>query len=139
MRAKTYLQQVRLLDTRIETNLEEYERLKAMATKVTAVLSGEVVSRSRNNDTMADTIEKIIKLQDIINRDVDKYIDLKQDVLTVLSNVENPLYYDVLYSRYINYKTWEQIACDMNYSYRGVTKIHGKALVAFERVLEKCS
>ena len=128
-----------MLDAKIETNLEEYERLKALATKVTAVLSGEVVSRSRNNDSMADTIEKIIKLQDIINRDVDKYVDLKQDVLEALSKVENPLYYEILYSRYIQYRCWEQIACDMNYSYRGVTKIHGKALIAFERVLEKCS
>jgi hypothetical protein len=139
VRAKTYLQQVRLLDTRIETNLEEYERLKAMATKVTAVLSGEVVSRTRNNDTMADTIEKIIKLQDILNRDIDRYVDLKKEVLAVLSNVENPLYYQILYDRYILFKTWEQIACEQNYTYRGITKIHGKALVAFERILEKCS
>lgn len=38
----------------------------------------------------------------------------------------------VLTERYLNNKRWEQIAVDMNYTYRNVIKIHGKALQQFE-------
>ena len=60
----------------------------------------------------------------------------KNEVLQMLSKVENPNYYRLLHSRYILYKKWEQIAYEMNYTYRGITKMHGKALLAFESVLE---
>lgn len=39
---------------------------------------------------------------------------------------------EVLIRRYLMGRTWEQIAVEMNYSYRFVLKIHGKALGNFE-------
>jgi DNA-directed RNA polymerase specialized sigma subunit len=42
----------------------------------------------------------------------------------------------VLHKRYFEYKPWEQIACEMGYSYRNVCYIHGKALQAFEALME---
>lgn len=136
MKAKAYLRQIALLDMRIEIGMEELEQSKAMATKVTSAISGEVVSGTRDNDKMTDIVAKIIELQDKLNHDIDRFIDAKNEVLQMLSRVENPNYHRLLHSRYILYKKWEQIAYEMNYTYRGITKMHGKALLAFEAVLE---
>ena len=42
-------------------------------------------------------------------------------------------YAKVLTLRYVDGKRWEEIACVTNYSFRHVTRIHGKALNAFAR------
>ena len=42
--------------------------------------------------------------------------------------VEDINCYDLLYKRYVLYKTWEEIAVDMNYSIRKIYYLHGEAL-----------
>ena len=39
---------------------------------------------------------------------------------------------EVLIRRYLMGRTWEQIAVEMDYNYRSVLKIHGRALRSFE-------
>lgn len=134
MTAKEELRQIKMLDERIENNTEELARLKSMATKVTSVMSGESVSRTRNTDTLTDVVAKIISLQDKLNADIDKYVDLKESVLERLKRLDSPIYYGILYRRYFLYKTWEQIACEMNYTYQWVCELHGRALQEFGKI-----
>ena len=136
MTAKTYLKQIRSLDIKIADGMEELEQLKAMATKVTAALGSEVVSSSKNPDKMTDVVQKIINLQMDINRDVDKYVDIKREAVELLSKVENPVHYKILHSRYVLYKTWEQIADEIGYTYQWVCELHGVALLKFEEILK---
>lgn len=137
MTAKSYLCQIRMLDIKIADGMEELEQLKALATKVTSVFGGEVVSGSKNPDKMTDVVAKIIKLQKDINRHVDKYVDIKQEAIMLLSEVDNPTHYKILHSRYVLYKTWEQIACDIGFTYQWVCQLHGVALLEFEKIMKK--
>lgn len=136
MTAKTYLKQIRMLDIKINDGIEELAQAKALATKVTAAMDGEVVSGSKNHDKMTDAVEKIINLQEQINRDVDKYVDIKRDTMDLLLQIENPVHYKILHSRYVLYKTWEQIACDIGFTYQWVCQLHGVALLEFEKILK---
>jgi hypothetical protein len=136
MTAKTYLNQIRKAEIKITDGLEELERLNALATKVTSAMDGEAVSGSKNPDKMADAVCKIIKLQEEINRDVDKYVDIKSEALELLSQIENPTHYKILHSRYVLYKTWEQIACEIGFTYQWVCQLHGVALQEFEKILK---
>ena len=137
MTAKTYLNQIRKAEIKIEDGTEELARLKALATKVTSAMDGEVVSSSKNPDKMADAVAKIIKLQEEINRDVDKYVDIKSEALGMLALVENQTHYKILHSRYVLYKTWEQIACEIGFTYQWVCQLHGVALIEFEKIMKK--
>lgn len=56
-------------------------------------------------------------------------------VISTIEKVKEP-YSTLLYERYVNCKTWEQIAVDMGYSYRQTTRLHGAALIAVKDVLE---
>lgn len=137
MTAKSYLQQIKRCDIKIDNGVEELSRLNALATRVTSAMSGDVVSRTRNTDSLGDTVAKIIKLQDDLNREVDRYVDLKREANEMLSRLENPIYYQILHSRYILYKTWEQIACDMDFTYQWVCELHGRALQEFGKLMEQ--
>ena len=136
MTAKSYLNQMRLLDIKITDGIEELAQLKALATKVTAALDGEAVSSSKSPDKMTDVVAKIIKLQEYINGAVDKYVDRKREALELLSKVTNPVHYKILHSRYVLYKTWEQIADEIGYTYQWTCQLHGGALQEFEKIMK---
>lgn len=133
--AKRYLQQVKQCDMRIRIMMEELERMKSFTEKVTSTLSDISVSGTKNNDKMGDAVVKIVELRNDINNEIDRFIDLKMEVIAVLDDVANEDQYAVLYKRYVQFKTFEKIACEMNMTYRNVCYIHGRALQAVERIL----
>ncbi len=132
---KKYLQQIRLYDARIDTKLEDLHRLKEMATKITPVLKDDVVSGGGNQDKLGDAMAKIIDLEAEINRDVDRYVNAKQEISATLEKISDPDQLKVLHQRYVQYKTWEQIAYDTGFSYRWICTLHGKALQEIEKIL----
>jgi DNA-directed RNA polymerase specialized sigma subunit len=134
--AKSFLRKIELLDAHINNRINDLAELKSLVTKITATISQVCVSGSGNQDKLGDSVAKIVDLQDEINQKIDKYVDLKREVSTLLEQIEDPDQVKVLHKRYFEYKPWEQIACEMNYSYRNVCYIHGKALQAFEAVME---
>ena len=134
--AKDYLRKIELLDAHINNRISDLQTLKSLVTKITATISEVCVSGSGGQDRLGESVAKIIDLQDEINQKIDKYVDLKRDVSSMLEQIQDPDQVKVLHKRYFEYKPWEQIACEMNYSYRNTCYIHGKALQAFEAVMK---
>lgn len=134
--SKKYLQQIRLYDSHIGTKLEELQHLKEMVTKITPTLKDDVVSGGGSQDKLADAVAKIVDLEAEIDRDIDRYVAAKQEISGTLDKLTNSDQLQVLYKRYVQYKTWEQIACDMNMTYRNVCYIHGKALQAVNEIMK---
>lgn len=130
MTVKEYLGQAYRLDQRINSKLEQLESLNDLATKCTSTLTGMPKNPSHSTSMMADAVAKIVDLQAEINRDIDLLVDLKCEMVKVIKNVEHSEYQTLLELRYLCFKTWEQIAVDMNYSIDNVYRIHRKALCA---------
>lgn len=135
MSAKEYLEQVKLFDAHINNKLDELERLKGLVMKVTSTWKGDVVSGSGNQDKLGDAIARIVDLQREVNQAIDDYIDKQKEIGAILDQITDPDQLRVLYKRYFDGLTWEQIACDMHMTYRNVCYIHGRALQAVGRLL----
>ena len=135
--AKEYLQKIKLYDARIENGLQELSALEDMVKRITPVLKQDVVSSSGSQDKLGDTVAKIADLRDQINRDVDAFVDLKKEAAAKLARVEKAEYYEILHKRYFKYQSLEQIAVSMNYTYRWIRRLHGRALQAFEKTINK--
>lgn len=134
LKSKHYLRQIRRLDDIINAKLEQIELLRTMSTKVTTNISDERVQTSGTSDKVGSSIVKIIDLENEINDSIDELIDLKREVLRKIEQIENDDYKLLITLKYLNFKSWEEIAVEMNYSYRHVTRLHGSALIAFENV-----
>lgn len=87
---------------------------------------------SYRNSRLEDTVVKIIDLQEEINSDIDKLVDLKRDIVKAIKRVKKPEYQILLELRYLCFKTWEEIAVKMNCSIDNVFKMRNKALKIFE-------
>lgn len=128
MTTKEYLSQAFSLDQRINCKLEQIARLRELAEKATQTLSDMPGSATRNTHRMEETIIKMIDLENEINDDIDKLIDIKRGITYLISVVTNPDEQILLELRYLCFKTWEQIAADTGYSIQNVYKLHSRAL-----------
>ena len=134
--AKAFLMKIELLDAHINNRINDLRELRSLVTKITATISEVSVSGSGNQDRLGDSVAKIVDLQDEINQKIDKYVNLKREISAMLEQIQDPDQVKVLHKRYFEYKPWEKIACEMGYSYRNVCYIHGKALQAFEALMD---
>jgi hypothetical protein len=115
------------LDKRIDSKLEQVERLRSLAERTTTVLSWAPKGSSNENRTEY-CIQKIWELEREINADIDVLIDLKREIAGVLNKVPTVQYRILLEHRYLSCMTWEDIAKTMGYDLRWIYRMHGTAL-----------
>lgn len=132
MTAKEYLQQARTLDLLINAKQDELYALRLTATSVSSPVLGDKVKSGSTNNTM-QIVDKIIALQELINSEVDRLVDLKAEIHEKIEKVYNPQFIALLTDKYINGFTLEQIAERMDKSYETVRGWHGQALQIFRR------
>lgn len=82
-------------------------------------------------------ISKIVDLETEINTEIDKLVEKRKEIESVIRAVEDSTLRTLLEYRYINGKKWEEIALMMGYDYRYILKIHGKALSLLPSDLKK--
>ena len=125
------------MDAKINANLVELTSLEALATKTTYVLGGERVQSSGSQQKMADCIVKIVDMKNKINDEIDRFIDYKQEARELLSECESECI-TLISKRYFQFKTWEEIAVEMGYTYQWVSGgLHQKALVQVQKALDE--
>lgn len=127
MTAKEYLSQAYRIDRRIDAKIEQVASLRNLATKATSTLSDSAPSGSRNIHRMEDVIVKIIDFENDINAEIDSLVDLKREITSVIKAVPNLEYQTLLELRYLCFKSWEDIADEMNYSIQHIYRIREKA------------
>lgn len=127
---KTYLRKARELDTLVHTKLSEIDRLREFAECLSSPKLGERVTSSNGNTSM-QTVDKIVDLQAEVNKEIAVLVDLIAEIHTKIEQLENPTERAVLTERYINVKSWEEIAEIISYSERNTKYIHGRALKNF--------
>lgn len=128
MTAKEYLNQAYRLDQRINSKLEQVMSLRDLTRKATATMSDMPGSGTRNVYKMQDIIVKIVDLENEINADIDQLVDLKREMVTIIKSISDPECQTLLELRFLCFKTWEQIAVDMNYGIDNIYRLCRKAL-----------
>lgn len=136
MTAKEYLNQAKTLDQRINVKLDRVSRLRAMTQKITASLDGEQVSRTRNVTSLEDAIIRLMEEEESLNAAIDRLVDLKREVSGVLKQIDDTDCQLLLELRYLCYRSWEEIAEVMHMHIRTVYKVHGRALLKVEAILQ---
>ena len=138
MRAKDYLERIELMDAKINTRVEELESLNVLATKTTSVMGGDRVQSSGSKQKMADCVTRIVDMRNEINADIDAFVNYKQKALKIMDAHCTPDCLNLLYARYFQYKSWEVIAVELNYTYKWVSGgLHQRALSQFQKGLSK--
>lgn len=139
MTAKEYLQQLEHADVIIEQKMKEQADLEELSKCVRAIdYSKDRVSSSGTGDApFVNPVLKIVMLEQEINAEIDKYVDLKRKITGEIQSLQDPQFIKVLFKRYVEYKGFDKIAVELECSERNVYTIHGQALKDFtEKVLK---
>jgi hypothetical protein len=135
MTAKEYLNQVRNLESKMKILKEEIDTLREMVVSTGAIQQGERVLSSGTQDKMAEIICKINEKECEWNDLMREFALARANVIINIQKLNNPEYEQILYKRYCQSKKWEEIALEMNYTYQWVCKLHGRALLELDKVL----
>lgn len=132
--AKEYLKRAYLLDKQINVEIQELEQLRNMRGTIQGCSYGEKVGSNPNRNIDAPfikTIEKIWEYERKIDAKIDKLVDPRSEINASIEKMENPEERLLLKYSYLKSESWEDIAYELNVSYRTVHRIHASALNNF--------
>ncbi len=135
MEAKQFLKQYQNILTDIR-NLEAQKlELENLAMSVTVSTDGERVQSSGRKDRMAELAVKIADAErEIVEQRTQAFHKLRE-VESVIKQVPYERQRIVLHTRYIERKTWESIAAELDISLRNTYELHGRALKSIQKIL----
>lgn len=147
MKAKDYLKNIKLMDAKIDADIEELATLQALAAKTSVAMDGERVQSSGSQQRMADVVCKIVELKEKITDEVDRLIDYKDNARKLVHEACDEDCIRLISKRYFGsydpssertvYKTWEQIAIDLGFTYQWVSGgLHQRALAQLQKALD---
>ena len=132
--AKQYLDQLRVIDTKINQKMEELADLMTAATSTGAIdYSKDRVQTSPQN-AQENRICKYVDLDAEINREIDEFVDIKHRVTKEIQELNVDYYINILFKVYVQYNTVKDAANEIGLSYQYVRDLHKKALKAFEEL-----
>ena len=137
MDTKQYLQQISRLDRMINNKLAEIYQLKTMACSVTVSNDGERVQTSSDKDRLGSTVAKIVDLEKETDMLIDRFVDLKKEIMIIISMVKSERHREILSKKYLELKSIYEIAEELGITDRGCKKAHKKALDEFEKIKNK--
>ncbi|MCD8354169.1 MAG: hypothetical protein LUC47_07665 [Clostridiales bacterium] len=135
MTAKEYLSNLRHLDARIAQKRGELNDLRKSAASIGGMdySTVRVQTSPAGNASYTDAVHRMAELEDEINAEIAAFTAEKHKIIAEIQALKNPVYVEILYKRYVEYKRLEAIAVELNYSYDHVRRAHGWALQEFER------
>lgn len=134
MTAKDYLRQLIDIDQDIRDYQDEILRIRTGMEKMTPQLSGMPMG-SPDPDKLAGHMDGLITWQRKMEQAVDDACRLKAETLDLINRMPDETLARILMKRYIYGKPFTLIAVELNYNYNWTCQMHGRALKAFERVL----
>ena len=123
-----YLKRYINLDREIERKLEEVARLRSKLIRVTEVFTAEPKGGGSIYGKTEEMLAKIVDLEREIDADIDRLVAIRDGIKTIIEAVEDDRERLLLQYRYLDGKTFEWIAAEMNLSWQWVHKLHSKVL-----------
>lgn len=137
MNAKEYLQQVKKLDVLISNKKEQLKTLREhLEVKGINFENDGSANVTRNITMLNDIVISITTLDQEIENDIQLYADKLNRIINTIDSLDSSEEISLLYKRYIHFQSWEEIAKQLNVSYKHVFKLHKRALENIEKIIK---
>lgn len=145
MNAYEYLEQVKNADAKIDEKRAEERELWALATSMTQTNDG-MPHAPGVSDKVGNIIHKILKAQERTNAQIDRYIDIRDDVIRHIEMLP-PKQATVLHWLYVRkrerreknqswYYTWREVADNLGCSEQNIANTRKRAVRNLQKILD---
>lgn len=129
-------EKLRLAERRLTAAEERVSFCRAAATKASAVLGGEFVSRSRDVTVHENAVIRLMEAEQEYVEAERQYSDLRNQVCFLLQRLDDPMNADILRLRYVEHKRMPAIAKELHLSRSSIYSRHEIALSKLQGILQ---
>ena len=129
-------EKLRLAERRLTAAEERVSFCRAAATKASAVLGGEFVSRSRDVTVHENAVIRLMEAEQEYVEAERQYSDLRNQVCFLLQRLDDPMNADILRLRYVEHKRMPAIAKELHLSRSSIYSRHEIALSELQGILQ---
>ncbi len=135
MTAKEYLMSLKKLDIMIRQKKENAEELWSEITSAGGFDYSKrlCVQTSASGDKMGDSVIRLLEVENEIRQMVVELYERKNKIINEIHCLENADHIRLLYMRYVEYMSLEEISVKMCFSYDRIRHMHGYALQEFRK------
>jgi hypothetical protein len=113
-----------------------YEQIETIRTSLESA-KGQIITdmpRSGNQTDLSDGIVSLENVQEKLTNAIREKENLMAEIESKIADVECGIEAIILHKKYIEDKKWEEICCDIGYSWMQTHRYHSKALNSFNMV-----
>lgn len=129
-------EKLRLAERRLTAAEERVSFCRAAATKASAVLGGEFVSRSRDVTVHENAVIRLMEAEQEYVEAERQYSDLRNQACSLLQRLDDPMNADILRLRYVEHKRMPAIAKELHLSRSSIYSRHEIALSELQSILQ---
>ena len=134
MTANEYLEQYKIMQTRLNVLIAEIERLRTEAEGASVRLDG-LPTGTGEPDKTARLAAQLADHETVLQSEMSALWIRRMKIIAELGQLKNHKHQQILHKRYIECKSWEHIAVEMDISWRYCYMLHGSALAEFQEVM----
>ena len=127
---KQYLRRYQTAKRRVGMIQEEIEELRS--SKTSPVGLGDGMPHGSGTSDLSGYAARLDELLRELEAEKEMQMVTYREIRQQIGMVPDPTEREILSRRYLLEQRWEKISVEMNYDYRYVLKLHGKALLHFE-------
>lgn len=121
-----YLKRYRVLSLEIDQITDELQRWQDLATRISPSYSD--MPHGGGNDKVQTAAVEVAELTEQLNDKIHQAVKMQQEMKDLIGTIDDATLRRLMIYRYIHGKKWEEIAVLMDYDYRWILRLHGKAL-----------
>lgn len=130
---KAKLKRYRFIAGEISDLLDERERLRSLAEKITPSLSFAPV-HGANTDKMAPVVANLIEVERYIEKRSKELLQARMEAEKLIDSLSDERHRAVLKSYYFSRRNWQDVADALRYDVRTATRLHGIALLEMKKM-----
>ena len=136
MEARNYLESYKQIQTRFNVLQAEINRLRTEAESVSINLDG-MPKGTANDDKLSRIVAEMADLESTLMEEMSGLFIRRMKIITQLGMLKSHKHQLLLQKRYIECKSWEHIAVEMDITWRHCYRLHGSALAEFEKIMQE--
>ncbi|GHU73407.1 hypothetical protein AGMMS49992_11850 [Clostridia bacterium] len=115
-------------ENQIQSKRDKIAALSSIATNACSHMSGMPRSATPDRQPLQALSASILDLENEINDQIGSLIDLKEELIPILSEMPCANHRKVIALRYFERMNWQQLSTAMHYSLRQIKRIHDEAI-----------
>ena len=131
MTAKQFLSRGRWMEREITSLIRTRDETRDRLTHITQNYDGDGAQVTKD----PHKFDSLVELEDKIDELIDRLYATKTEILGVIDKLEDRREFLALKVYYIDMKTWEEVAVEMNYTWRQTMRIRKAALLHVEEIM----